>query len=82
MADARLCKRCKAEIPAERIDALPDTQVCVKCCQTALNGSEVEMHVIPGSSGKDGSIKKNYTSFTLQTKPKTIRPLDEQAPSE
>ena len=29
----RMCKRCGEEIPAERLEALPETWLCVKCSQ-------------------------------------------------
>ena len=33
MAKTRLCERCKAEIPAERLEAVPGTRLCVRCSQ-------------------------------------------------
>jgi len=35
--ERRLCERCNAEIPAERIEALPDTVICMKCSK-AIGG--------------------------------------------
>jgi len=39
MSQKRLCERCGTRIPAERIEALPDTHVCVGCARE-IGGSE------------------------------------------
>lgn len=54
----RFCQLCKAEIPAERVEALPETRLCVKCSQRI--GSDFEVRVAPENLGKAGSLKKNY----------------------
>ena len=41
---ARFCQRCKTEIPAERVEVLPDTRLCVKC--SAAVGGEFEVSVV------------------------------------
>ena len=78
--EPRLCERCNAEIPAERIEALPDTVICMKCSKAI--GGEFKLEVIPGSMGKSSSLKKNYGVFTLKKTRKTIRPIVEQSGSE
>jgi hypothetical protein len=72
----RCCERCKAEIPAERIEALPETRVCVKCAE-AMGGSEFEVRVVPVNAAKKGSLKKNYTDYEVQKRRKPIRPIGE-----
>jgi RNA polymerase-binding transcription factor DksA len=59
----RHCKLCDTEIPAARLEALPDTQVCMKCSEKI--GGEWDMVAVPGSINKATSIKKNYGSFYL-----------------
>jgi hypothetical protein len=68
----RPCERCGAEIPAERIEVLPDTRLCVKC-STELGG-EFRLSVMPENLAKSGSIKKNYGSFAIQKTRKPIKP--------
>ncbi len=72
----RACLRCRAEIPAERLEALPDTQLCVTCSQAV--GSDYEVKVVPVNVGKSGSLKKNYGSYSVRKKRRTIVPLEEQ----
>jgi RNA polymerase-binding transcription factor DksA len=72
----RYCERCKAEIPAERVEALPETRVCVKCAE-AMGGSEFEVRIVPVSVGKKESLKKNYTDYEVRKRRKPIRPIDE-----
>ena len=71
--EVRLCQRCNAEIPAERVQALPDTEVCI-ACSTAIGG-EYKLAVIPDSIGKSTSMKKNYGVFSLQKTRKRIWPV-------
>jgi hypothetical protein len=75
MATARLCQRCKTEIPAERIEALPETRLCVACSQKV--GSDFEVTIIPVNTGKSGSLKKNYGSYTVRKRRRDIRPVEE-----
>ena len=78
--ERRLCERCNAEIPAERLEALPDTVICMKCSKEI--GGEFKLEVIPDSIGKSTSIKKNYGVFSLKKTRKTIRPIAEAADPE
>lgn len=78
--DVRLCERCKAVIPPERVEALPDTFLCTKCSQTV--GGDFEITVVPDNMSKSGSIKKNYGGWTLQKKRRTIRPAQEEPKEE
>lgn len=70
----RPCQRCKAQIPAERIEALPETRLCVKCSQEV--GGEFEMRARPENLGKSGSLKKNYASWTIKKVRRRIEPLE------
>jgi hypothetical protein len=70
----RLCERCGSEIPAERVEALPDTEVCIKC-STAIGG-EYHLQVVEGSLAKAGSLKRNYGTFSVHKTRKKIRKLN------
>jgi hypothetical protein len=74
MATTRRCARCGAEIPAERIEALPETRVCVAC--SAAIGGEFEVTVVPENVGKSGSLKKNYGSYSIRKRRREIRPQE------
>lgn len=71
----RQCQRCNEEIPQERVEALPDTVICVKCSKAI--GGEYDLAVIADSMGKASSLKKNYGAFTLEKRRKRIKPLAE-----
>ena len=67
----RPCKRCGAEIPTERIEAVPGTCLCVKCSQEV--GGEWQYSFTIENTAKAGSLKKNYGGISIQKKRK---PLD------
>jgi hypothetical protein len=73
--ERRLCQRCNAEIPAERVEALPDTLICVQCSREI--GGEFKITVVAENLGKSGSLKKNYGGWTIK---KTRRPLQPDRP--
>lgn len=70
----RLCVRCGAEIPAERVEALPETQVCVGCSREM--GGEFDVYVVPERTSKDGSLKKNYGGYATKKVRKPIPPKE------
>ena len=70
----RPCQRCNAEIPAERIEALPDTRVCVTCSQEI--GGEYELRLVRENLGKAGSLKKNYGGVGFRKIRRPIRPKE------
>jgi len=70
----RLCLRCKAEIPAERIEALPDTLICVQCSREI--GGEYKVRVLQENLGKGGSLKKNYGGVRIHKVRKQILPKE------
>jgi hypothetical protein len=71
-----MCARCGVEVPAERIEALPDTQICVDCSREI--GGEYKMTVVLGNLGKGGSLKKNYGEVSVKMTRRRIRRKDEE----
>ncbi|MEK6238674.1 MAG: TraR/DksA C4-type zinc finger protein, partial [Planctomycetales bacterium] len=61
---AKPCKRCKGDIPAERVEAMPGTELCVKCSQAV--GGEFEYLSREVNTAKVGSLKKNYGSLAIR----------------
>lgn len=53
------CARCGGVIPAARIEALPDTKVCVGCA-AAMGGSEFDVIVTAERTSKATSYKHQY----------------------
>ena len=76
MTEPQACARCGREIPAERMEAVPETRVCVKCAQ-AMGGSDFISVVVAEKTSKEGSLKKNYGSYHTKKIPKLIRPIEE-----
>jgi hypothetical protein len=72
----RFCERCRKEIPEGRLEALPDTIVCLQCSQAI--GSEYEYRAVPENAGKKESLKKNYASYGVRRQRREIRPLENQ----
>lgn len=72
---ARPCKRCRTEIPVERIEAMPQTQLCIKCSEAV--GGEWDYHFTSENIGKAGSLKKNYGGISVQKTRREIEPLDD-----
>jgi RNA polymerase-binding transcription factor DksA len=72
-AKSRPCKRCGDVIPAERIEAMPGTTLCVKCSQQL--GGEWEYTFSNENTAKPGSLKKNYGGISIQKKRKSDESL-------
>ena len=70
----RFCERCKLEIPAERVEALPDTRLCICCSQEV--GGEFDLIVGVESLGKAGSLKKNYGGVNIEKRRRRIPPKE------
>jgi hypothetical protein len=70
----RPCARCKAEIPAERVETLPETRLCVRCSEAV--GGEFDVIAVPENLAKAGSLKKNYGGWTIRRKRRDIPPLE------
>lgn len=75
MSKQRRCQRCQAEIPAERLEALPETRVCVACSKAI--GGEFEIVAVQENIGKSGSLKKNYGGVTIRKRRRRIEPAPE-----
>ena len=63
MDEVTLCARCNAVIPPERLEAIPDTLVCVTCIEE-MDG-EFDRFVVPGDTSKANSLKHNYTVWNM-----------------
>jgi hypothetical protein len=63
-------------IPAERIEAMPETMVCVQCSKEM--GGEFQVVVTPERTSKDGSLKKNYGGYSTRKIRKPIKRKDEE----
>jgi hypothetical protein len=61
-------------IPAERIEALPDTRLCIACSKEV--GSDYQMTVVPDNLAKGGSLKKNYAGWSVKKSRRVIRPKE------
>src|SRR5262249_47031052 len=70
----RPCEGCKAEIPAERIEALPETRLCVKCSEAV--GGEFRMVLKKTNLGKSGSLKRRSEDIDVKFVRRKIAPLD------
>jgi hypothetical protein len=75
MAKSRPCQRCGEAIPAERIEALPETRLCLKCSQNV--GGDFQRSFTTESLGKTGSLKKNYGGINVNKSRRKIEPLKE-----
>jgi hypothetical protein len=76
MIKPRPCIRCKALIPEERLEALPDTRLCIACSQAV--GGDYVVHVRSERTSKPGSLKINYGGAEIIKKRRQIRSLDEE----
>ena len=70
--EAKYCRRCDAEIPAGRLEAIPDTLVCVKCSEEI--GGEFEIKVTVSGTAKAGSLKVTGQQVAVQRQRKGYRP--------
>lgn len=68
-----LCDRCDKPIPPGRLEALPDTRVCVECSKEM--GGEFDLYSTTESLGKAGSLKKNYGSVSIK---KVRKPIEKK----
>jgi len=69
-AEVRYCRICEEEIPQARVEALPDTLVCVKCSEKI--GGEFELEVTISGTGKAGSLKKTGEDVKARRKRKPL----------
>lgn len=69
--EVKYCRVCEAEIPPARLEAIPDTSVCVKCSEKM--GGEFELEVTISGTGKAGSLKKTGQDVSARRKRKPLR---------
>ncbi len=67
------CIRCDEPIPAKRLEALPETRLCI-CCSEAVGGDFIVTATLERTS-KPGSMKLNYGSAVLSKRRRHIVPL-------
>jgi hypothetical protein len=70
----RPCARCGAMIPAQRLEAIPETEVCVTC--SAEIGGEFKLVAVTERTSKPGSLKLNYGGITIKKVRKPLRPKE------
>ena len=68
----RPCERCGTEIPAERIEVMPETRICVKCSHEV--GGEFVRKVRAVNTAKAGSLKRNYSNYEMKLVRKKLEP--------
>jgi hypothetical protein len=73
----RRCQRCRAEIPLERLEAIPETRLCIKCSEAI--GSDFIVKISPENVGKTTGIKKLYGGIKIQKVRRQIRPVEDQS---
>ena len=64
------CRICGSKIPKERLEVIPDTEVCVRCSKKI--GGEFELKVTVGGTHKPGSLKITGQEVTIQRQPKRV----------
>ena len=74
VAVPRPCVRCGATIPAERIEALPETEICIACSKDV--GGEFKLIAMSERTSKPGSLKINYGGVTIRKVRKQLRPKE------
>lgn len=67
----RPCASCGQMIPAERIELLPDTRLCVACSTEA--GGEFDVTLTLQNLSKSGSMKRNYSSFDIKKQRRDVK---------
>mgnify|MGYP007059390591 CR=1 FL=1 len=75
MAKLRLCHRCRTRIPQERLEAIPDTWLCLGCSREI--GGDYEIRFNEENIGKAGSLKKNYGGINIRKRRRKIEPRED-----
>jgi hypothetical protein len=68
--EGKNCRICGVEIPTERLEAMPETLVCVGCSQKI--GGEFELKVSISGTGKAGSLKITGQEMSVKRQPKRL----------
>lgn len=71
MSSSRDCRRCGNPIPEARLEAIPDTLVCVKCSEKI--GGEFELEVKVSSTGKAGSLKHTGQDVSIKRQRRPLK---------
>jgi hypothetical protein len=74
-AKRRWCARCKAEIPPERVEALPEGRLCLQCSQEV--GGEFDVQFTQENLSKPGSLKRNYGGVSIEKRRRPIEPKNQ-----
>ena len=69
-SERKNCRICGVEIAAERLEALPDTLVCIHCSRKI--GGEFELKVTISGTGKAGSLKITGQELSVTRQPKPL----------
>ncbi len=69
--ETRTCRVCQSEIPRARVEAIPETLVCVNCSENI--GGEFELEVTISGMSKAGSLKKTGETVSARRKRKPVR---------
>ena len=72
-AKSKPCKRCKAEIPAERVAAIRGVSLCAKCSEEV--GGEFKLSFTEENIAKAGSLKRNYGGVNITKRRKSPEQL-------
>src|SRR5262249_5167756 len=72
---SRPCQRCNQMIPLGRLEALPETRLCLKCSQE-VGGDFDRTVVVRRHKAKPGSFKPGSTEVDVVKRRKRIEPLD------
>ena len=74
-AKPRPCARCKAMIPVERLEAVPQTRLCVRCSQDT--GGDLKLRVNVRRQSKPGSLKSTGTDIdSVELVRRDVPPLE------
>ena len=71
---SRGCERCKGPISPERLEAMPETRLCLKCSEEV--GSDFKLSASNENLAKTNSLKKNYGGVNIQKKRRRIEPKE------
>jgi RNA polymerase-binding transcription factor DksA len=71
----RPCLRCGTAIPAARLEALPETRLCIKCSEEV--GSDFVMRISSENLAKTNSLKKNYGGLNVHKSRRRIEPKED-----
>jgi hypothetical protein len=70
-SNQRECRVCGKTIPAARLEAIPETLVCVGCSEKI--GGEFELEVTVSSTGKAGSLKRTGQDVSVERKRRPLK---------